>query len=345
MSKKTFASSVLAVFLLFAFVQHRTAANAGIFDWSTLVAEQVAVDDSTAVDSTADGTNTELAAAKTKKGGNSFVRALSAPFRAIGRLFGGGKKNDQQQVRRITNKDIDKLENTKLVRITDATTPVVAPPATSAPETPASIAEFEDHLNKARQLLLAGDANGAIGELTTATAINQRSAEANKLLGVAYEAKGWRDSALRSFEMAVTLDENNPEHLNNLGFLLYKNGDYDRANRLLKKAAKIAKTNPRIWNNLALVQCERGKFDDAYESFVRAVGEYQGRMNIAAQLQQHGRAKEAIKHLEYAQSMKPNSTDVLNKLVSLYEMTGRLSDAETARRTLIALKTSADANK
>jgi Flp pilus assembly protein TadD len=200
-------------------------------------------------------------------------------------------------------------------------------------------------LTKARQLLLAGDANAAISELTSATAINQRSAEANKLLGVAYEAKGWRDSALRSFEMAVTLDENNPEHLNNLGFLLYKNGDYDRANRLLKRAAKIAKTNPRIWNNLALVQCERGKFDDALESFVRAVGDYQGRMNIAAQLQQHGRAKDAIKHLEVARSMQPNSTDVLNKLVSLYEMTGRPSDAETARRALIALKTSAEANK
>jgi Flp pilus assembly protein TadD len=347
MSKKTFASSLLAVFVLFAFVQHHTAANAGIFDWSALVAEQVAVDESTAVDSTADGTYKDLANARTKKGGNGFVRALSAPFRALGRLFGGGKKNDQQQqARRTSSKDIDKFEGTKLVRIQDATTPVVtAPPANPAPETPSSIAEFEDHLNNARQLLLASDPNGAINELTAATAINQRSAEANKLLGVAYEAKGWRDSALRSFEMAVTLDENNPEHLNNLGFLLYKNGDYDRANRLLKRAAKIAKTNPRIWNNLALVQCERGKFDDAYESFVRASGEYQGRMNIAAQLLQHGRAKDAIKHLEYAQAMKPNSTDVLNKLVSLYEMTGRVSDAETARRTLIALKTSAEANK
>ena len=346
MSKKTFASSLLAVVLLFAFVQHHTAANAGLFDWSTLVAEQAAVDEPAPVDSNTDGTTKDSANASTKKGGNGFVRVLSAPFRALGRLFGGGgKKNDQQQVRRITNKDSDKFENTKLVRITDATTPVVAAPSTPAPLTPSSIAEFEEHLNQARQLLIAGDANGAISELTTATAINQRSAEANKLLGVAYEAKGWRDSALRSFEMAVTLDENNPEHLNNLGFLLYKNGDYDRANRLLKRAAKIAKTNPRIWNNLALVQCEREKFDDAYESFVRAVGEYQGRMNIAAQLQQHGRAKDAIKHLEYAQAMKPNSTDVLNKLVSLYEMTGRVSDAETARRTLIALKTSAEANK
>ena len=345
MSKKTFASSLLAVLLLFAFVQHHTAARAGIFDWSALVAEQVAADESTAADSTDDGTPRDFS--KTKKSGNGFVRALGAPFRALGRLFGGGKKNDQQvQMRRPTNKDIEKFEGKKLERITDATTPVVVdPPSTPAPLTPSSIAEFEEHLTKARQLLLAGDANAAISELTSATAINQRSPEANKLLGVAYEAKGWRDSALRSFEMAVTLDENNPEHLNNLGFLLYKNGDYDRSNRLLKRAAKIAKTNPRIWNNLALVQCERGKFDDALESFVRAVGEYQGRMNIAAQLQQHGRAKDAIKHLEVARSMQPNSTDVLNKLVSLYEMTGRPSDAETARRALIALKTSAEANK
>ena len=343
MSKKTFASSLLAVVLLFAFVQHQTAANAGIFDWSTLVADQVTADNS-AVDSNTDGTTKDSADATTQKKGNGFVRALGAPFRAIGRLFGGGKKNDQQ-ARRISNKDAEKFESNTLTRIKDANTPIEAPAKSSAPATPASTVQFENYLNRARQLLAAGDAEGAINELTSATAINQRSAEANKLLGVAYESKGWRDSALRSFEMAVTLDENNPEHLNNLGFYLYKTGDYERANRLLKRAAKLAKNNPRIWNNLGLVQCERGKFDDAYESFVKAVGEYQGHMSIAAQLQQHGHAKDAIKHLENAQAMQPNSTDVLNKLVSLYEMTGRHSDAETARRSIIALKTSAEANK
>lgn len=346
MSKKAFGSSLLAVYLMFAFVQHGTTASAGIFDWSKSVAEQVAADEPVAVDSNIDGTTKDSADPTKKKRGNGFVRALSAPFRALGRLFGGGgKKNDQQQAsRRITNKEAEKFESTPLARIKDATTPVVAP-STSDPATSSSTAQFENYLNRARQLLLAGDVDGAINELTSATAINQRSAEANKLLGVAYESKGWRDSALRSFEMAVTLDEDNPEHLNNLGFFLYKTGEYERATKFLKRAAKIAQNNPRIWNNLGLVQCERGKFDDAYKSFVRAVGEYQGRMNIAAQLQQRGQAKEAIKHLELAQAMKPNSTDVLNKLVGLYEMTGRQSDAETARRTIIALKTSAEANK
>jgi Flp pilus assembly protein TadD len=345
MSKKAFASSLLGVFLLLAFVQHHTIATAGIFDWSALVADEVVVADSAAVDANADGTNKDSADKSTQKRGNGFVRALSAPFRALGRLFGGGKKKDDQQARRISNKDAEKFESTKLTRIKDATTPVEPAASNSAPATPSSTAQFEEYLSKARQLLLAGDVNGAINELTSATAINQKSAEANKLLGVAYESKGWTDSALRSFEMAVTLDEDNPEHLNNLGYFLYKQGEYERATKFLKRAAKIAKNNPRIWNNLGLVQCERGKFDDAYQSFVRAVGEYQGHMNIASQLQQRGHAKEAIKHLEYAQAMQPNSTDVLNKLVSLYEMTGRHSDAETARRSLIALKTSAEANK
>ena len=145
--------------------------------------------------------------------------------------------------------------------------------------------------------------------------------------------------------MAVELDENNPDHLNNLGFLLYKSGEYERATKFLKRAAKIAKNNPRMWNNLGLVYCERGKFDDAFESFARAVGEFIGHVNVAMQLQQHGYAKEAIKHLQKAQAMNPNSADVLTKLVALYEMTGRPTDAETARRSLVALKTFADANK
>jgi len=62
-------------------------------------------------------------------------------------------------------------------------------------------------------------------------------------------------------------------------------------------------------------------------------------------LQQRGYAQDAIKHLERAQALKPNSVDVLNKLVALYEMTGRHTDAESTRRSLVALKTFADANK
>ena len=350
MSKKTLASSLLAGILAVGWIQQRSITTAGPFAWSTSAAEEAAIEQpaadlSVASENDDDSTAGDNSAATTKKKrGNGFVRALGAPFRALGRLFGGGGKKNDQQARRVRNDDVEKFETTKIVRLKDATTPVVDKSKTIEP-TASSTAAFENYLNKARELILAGDVNGAINELTNATAINQNSAEANKLLGVAYENKGWRDSALRAFEMAVTLDEDNPEHLNNLGYLLYKNGEYERATKFLKRAAKIAQNNPRIWNNLGLAYCERGKFDDAYKSFAHATGEYGGRLNIAAQLQQRGHAKEAIKHLEKAQAMRPNSADVLNRLVALYEMTGRHTDAETARRAIVALKTFADANK
>jgi Flp pilus assembly protein TadD len=194
-------------------------------------------------------------------------------------------------------------------------------------------------LERGRELLVAGDVNAAIGELSIAASIDSKSGEVNKLLAIAYESKGLRDRALQSFELALHSDEKNAEHLNNLGYLLYKNGDYERATKYLKRAAKISPNDARIWNNLALTQCQRGKFEEAYTSFVRAVGEFSAHSNLAGQLQARGYAKDAIKHLEIAQALNPNSVDVLTKLVSLYELTGRPTDAETTRRSLVALKT------
>src|SRR5688500_3921109 len=49
--------------------------------------------------------------------GSGFVKALGAPFRAIGRLFGGGKKK-KNRVERITQKDIEKFEAAKPVQTT-----------------------------------------------------------------------------------------------------------------------------------------------------------------------------------------------------------------------------------
>src|SRR5688500_19754162 len=49
--------------------------------------------------------------------GSGFVKALGAPFRAIGRLFGGGKKK-KNRIERITQKDIEKFEAAKPVQTT-----------------------------------------------------------------------------------------------------------------------------------------------------------------------------------------------------------------------------------
>jgi Tfp pilus assembly protein PilF len=327
MSKRILASSFLAFALLLGAVQHPTRVIAGAFDWSAVSA----TDDDTSESQTAQ-------APDKKSSGNGFVRALGAPFRAIGKLFRGGKKDQREQARSLSSEDAKKFESMKVFRVNDARSSSTADP--SVISQPA----LNTPLQRGRELLLGGDLNGAIAELSNAAA-SDSTGEAQNLLGVAYENKGLRQRALESFKAAVNMDKDNAEYLNNYGFLLYKNRDLEEATKQLKRAAKYSPKDARIWNNLGLVQCQRDKFDDAYKSFVQAAGEYTGRLNIAAQLSQRGYAKDAIEHLEKARTIQPNSTDVLNKLVSLYEMTGRHSDAENTRRSLVALKTFADAKK
>ncbi len=337
MRKRTLASSFLGFALLLGAVQqhHSSGVIAGGFDGPAL-----AVDDSVSSTDAADVPETQTDQTPQKKGGNGFVRALGAPFRAIGRIFGGGgKKDNQQQAQRVGTLDAKKFESTKVFRINDARTPVA--PATSAVSQPA----VDTHLQRGRELLMGGNLDGAIAELSVAASSDSKSAEARNLLGVAYANKGLRQRALESFKAAVHMDQNNVQYLNNYGFLLYKNGDLNEATKQLKRAVKHSPRNAQVWNNLGLVQCQRGKFDEAYESFAQAAGEYTGHVNIAAQLLARGYAQDAIKHLEKAQAIHPNSTDVLSRLVSLYEMTGRHTDAETTRRSLVALKSFAEANK
>jgi Flp pilus assembly protein TadD len=310
-----------------------------------LTPEEIAVLDAADATEAADAADSARAE-KSKDGGNGFMRAIKAPFKAIGRLFGGGRKNDSKKLARVTEKDLRKFESVPVQVVNDTR---VSQKTTNdenrAPAVATNASDYSEYCAKGKELLNAGDLNGAIAELSRAASIDPKSGEAKNLLGIAYESKGLRQRALDSFKAAVEADKNNPEYLNNYGYLLYQNHDYDDATKYLKRAAKLSPDDPRIWNNLGLAQCRRGKFDDAFQSFVRAGGDFSGHVNIASQLMAQGQAKEAIKHLEKAQALQPNSTDVLAKLVSLYELTGRISDAEEARRSIVALRTFAEANK
>jgi Flp pilus assembly protein TadD len=259
-----------------------------------------------------------------EKSGNSFVRALTAPFKAIGRLFGKGKKGENK-LQRLTEKDLKHFETT--------------------PADPVRTAKFQksmstetDHLAQARAYLVSDQVNEAISELTTASYANPNSAETHNLLGLTYERKGLRNRALNSFARAVEVAQNNPEYLNNFGYLLFKNGDHENAAKFLQRAARLAPNNPLIWNNLGLAQCELGRFNEAYKSFATAQGEFKGHLNLATRLQNVGKANEAIKHLEKALILQPNSVEALEPLVSLYENTGRHNQAQNVRKSLLTLR-------
>lgn len=281
------------------------------------------------------------------KSDNAVVRVLKAPFKAIGRIFGLGKKDDNK-LEHLSKKDVKKFESVGTAKVVDARTttgfetPAAALPATeNAPAVDSAVAPAQDNLERGRALLNSGNANDAITVLSTAVSVDPKLHEAYNLMGVAYEMKGLRDRAFESFEKALKADKNNGEYLNNLGFLHFKNGDYDQAAKYLKRAVKVAPQAQRYWNNLGLVQAQRAKFDDAYECFVHAVGEYEGHMNVANRSQSMGYDKTAIKHLEQARVLRPATAEILLRLAVLYKRTGNDELAADANKALTAAKSQA----
>jgi tetratricopeptide (TPR) repeat protein len=245
-----------------------------------------------------------------KKKGNKVVKVLTAPFKAFGKLFGGG--DDTNKITRMTEKDAERFESVGVTRIEDARNPAVKRD-TSSPS--------------------ARKYGEAVSELSLAVSLDPKLSEAHNLLGVAYDKKGFAERAKDSFERAVKIDED-ADTLNNLGFSFYQSGNYRAAVDRLKRAAKLAPADERILNNLGLAYCRLGKIDEAYKAFARATGPLTGNLNTAKMLERFGREDDAIRYYEAARQIDPVNTMALRRLADLYQRVGRASDSEAARAAL-----------
>ena len=258
-----------------------------------------------------------------KKGGNKIVKVIAAPFKAFGRLFGRG--DDENKLHRLSEKDVEKFESAGVTRVDDA--------RNQSEKKTTAASSAREHLEAGRELLLAGNYNDAISELSLAASLDPKLTEAHNLLGVAYDKKGFADRAKDSFERAVKLEED-AETLNNLGFSLYQNGNYRAAVDRLKRAAKLAPADERILNNLGLAYCRLGKVDEAYKAFTRATGQLNGNLNMAKMMERFAREEDAIRYYEAARQIDSNNTIALRRLTDLYQRVGRSADAENARLAL-----------
>jgi Tfp pilus assembly protein PilF len=268
-----------------------------------------------------------------KKGGNKVVKVLTAPFKAFGKLFGGG--DERNKVYRMTEKDAERFETAGVERIEDARHRSIKRDTTSA--------SAQEHLEAGREYLLEGRYNEAISELSLAASLDPKLTEAHNLLGVAYDKKGFGDRARESFERAVKM-EADADTLNNLGFSLYQNGNYRAAVDRLKRAAKLAPTDERILNNLGLAYCRLGKIDEAYKAFARATGPLTGNLNTAKMLERFGREDDAIRYYEAARAIDPNNSIALRRLADLYQRVGRMNESEAARAALALAQNNGSAN-
>jgi Flp pilus assembly protein TadD len=313
MIKRTFLVLFLAITLVFGVSGVRSAQTIVLNDREVAALAQ------------SDGS---LAEVGKQGGGNGFLRILKAPFKAIGRLFGRGKKDDNK-LHRLTEKDVARFESAKLTRVVDA---VQAPTQTTSTDE-IGAAERIEH---GRILLNSDKLNEAIAELSLAASQDPKLAEAHNLLGVAYHRKGLRELARKSFETALKLDKKNPQILNNLGYLLYDNSEYKDALEKLKQAARLAPNDARILNNLALAQSQLGKFDEAYKNFARAGGEIEGRLNIANRLEIAGLPEKAREHYEaarmHAEANQNNNRDTQAITVVMEIENGRVKYASVPNR-------------
>ena len=313
MLKRTLLVLFLAASLVFGVSGLRSAQTIVLSDEEVVALNQ------------ADGSLAEVGAKPGR--GHTFLRVLKAPFKAIGRLFGRGKRDDNK-LHRLSQKDVKHFESAKLTRVVDA---VEAAPGT------ASTAEMgaEERIEHGRNLLNSDKLNEAIAELSLAASMDPKLAEAHNLLGVAYHRKGLREMARNSLETALKLNKKDPQILNNLGYLFYDLGDYKRALEPLKKAASLAPNDARILNNLALTQSQLGKFDDAYKNFAKAGGEIEGRLNIANRLEIAGLHEKAREHYEAARAQaqaKQKSSDTQAITVVMEIENGRVKYASIPNR-------------
>lgn len=374
MFKSRTSSSILALVLaLGVCAPQATLANRIVYDSApTTVAAQPAPD--------ADGDIAPDDAQQPKRKGNGFARALSAPFRALAKLFGGGRKNKPEEAKKreaeaqpalaagttdaaadqtaaqdeAASDAVEKNASTSSARdagaISRSVVSIIPPPisvsvvrpnegeaAQLKPQMWIPIIEgiSKDPLTQGRALLEQGYVQESIAELSVAAStVGPDLVKANNLLGLAYDRMGWHIQAAAAYERALSVAPKDPVVLANLGYSLYLADDYDAALKRLKQAAKLAPGVPVIYNNLGIVEARLGRYGDALKDFARSSNEYDAHLKLAGILENGKRDADAIKHYEAALRIQPGTNAVLERLVALYERTGRTDKADTARRAL-----------
>lgn len=216
--------------------------------------------------------------------------------------------------------------------------------AADAPFMPLVVGVPNDPISQGRALITRGLFEEAISELSVAAATGTNLVEANNLLGLAYDHRGQHQRAQEFYQRALTLAPRDAHVISNLGFSLYMDDRPKDALAKLKLAVRLDPSSPEIYNNLGFVYARLQKYDDAFRSFTQAGGDLYARVRTASLLEAAGRDRDAIKHYEAARKLDPSSTDVLRRLITLYNRTGQRDKAETVERSMDKPKSKASSS-
>jgi Flp pilus assembly protein TadD len=255
-----------------------------------------------------------------KKHGNSFVRALTAPFRAIGRFFSGGKKDS-----RLVESAKVKVE-AQPARVADATTDATYAPAPSLlAAIPANTTEPATTTPAVQpQTVAMSQPSSASAESTSAASsiLPPTLSSKSSLSAVAPPASsapftplivgvpgdslsqgrallehGYNAEAIRELSIAAVNGSNLVEANNLLGLAHDRLGNHAAARAYYERALSVAPNDARVINNLGYSLY----LDDHY--------------------------KDALSKLKTAARLAPESAEIYNNLGFVYARLDKYDDA------------------
>ncbi len=175
-----------------------------------------------------------------------------------------------------------------------------------------------------------------------AVAAAPEHAAAHLNLGIALEALGDAEGAVRSYETALERDPVDPYALYNLGKLLYARGALDRAEALVSRALRSRPDFPEARVVQAGIREALGDTAGALvhlESALRLRPDYAGaEYNRGLALLKLGRAAEAESALRRALGLEPQNVEAAKQLGELLSRRGALAEAEACYRGALALE-------
>ena len=161
-------------------------------------------------------------------------------------------------------------------------------------------AELDRLVDDGNALLARGDAAGAASRYRAALSADPAHGRARFNLGVACQALGQRDEALRCFEQVAASDPRSTRALVNWANLLRESGDLERAGDLYVRALSIDPQDPHALNNLGQIAKARGELEEAWRYLTRAVasGNPAARLPLGQVLHDLGRLADACDQLQ-----------------------------------------------
>jgi choline-sulfatase len=147
--------------------------------------------------------------------------------------------------------------------------------------------------------------------------------------------------ALADLSALVAADPRNPVFRGELARAYRQRRDMDRAIPLYRQAAADAPADPEAWYNLAAALQEAGRAADAKLAIEKAVhldpGRPEAHNTLGIVHLAEGKPEEARRELEIASSLDPRNAMALNNLGNVLRGLGRLDESAAAYRRALAI--------